>query len=234
MIALIGQKGNMAQLYDERGVVVPATEVRVGECVVVDKRTQERNGYEALQIGFGAVSKRKSSKPLLGSYKKAGVPPARSLQEIKVDKIADYKVGQKLGVGVFALGDTVHVTGVTRGRGFAGGLTRWGWLGGPSSPGDRRLNPARYHAWLNDSQESRLGRFGHESGAPAEGADARGPLWRGTGHHPEPVNRQARAGEGRTLRGRRDTGSSRQSGFDTEEVVARGLADHHRRGQGTG
>ena len=135
MIALIGQKGNMAQLYDERGVVVPATEVRVGECVVVGKRTQELNGYEALQIGFGAVSKRKSSKSLLGFYKKAGVPPARSLQEIEVDKIAEYQVGQKLGVGVFALGDTVHVTGITMGRGFTGGMKRWGWHGGPASHG---------------------------------------------------------------------------------------------------
>ena len=135
MIALIGQKGNMAQLYDERGVVVPATEVRVGECVVVGMRTQERNGYEALQIGFGSVSKRKSSKPLLGFYKKAGVPPARSLQEIEVDKVADYQVGQKLGVGVFALGDTVHVTGITKGRGFTGGMKRWGWHGGPASHG---------------------------------------------------------------------------------------------------
>jgi len=135
MIALIGQKGNMAQLYDERGVVVPATEVRVGECVVVGKRTQELNGYEALQIGFGTVSKRKSSKSLLGFYKKAGVPPARSLQEIQVDKIADYQVGQKLGVGVFALGDTVHVTGITMGRGFTGGMKRWGWHGGPASHG---------------------------------------------------------------------------------------------------
>ena len=135
MMALLGQKGNMIQLYDERGVVVPATEVRVGECVVVGKRTQERHGYEALQIGFGAVSKRKSSKSLLGFYKKAGVPPARSLQEIEVDKVADYQVGQKLGVGVFALGDVVHVTGVTRGRGFAGGVRRWGWHGGPASHG---------------------------------------------------------------------------------------------------
>lgn len=135
MIALIGQKGNMAQLYDERGVVVPATEVAVGECVVVGVRTRERHGYEALQIGFGAVSKRKSSKPLLGYYKKAGVPPARSLQEIKVDRTAEYKVGQKLGAGVFALGDKVHVTGVTRGRGFSGGVRRWGWHGGPASHG---------------------------------------------------------------------------------------------------
>ena len=135
MMALLGQKGNMIQLYDERGVVVPATEVWVGECVVVGKRTQERHGYEALQIGFGAVSKRKSSKSLLGFYKKAGVPPARSLQEIEVDKVANYQVGQKLGVGVFALGDMVHVTGVTRGRGFAGGVRRWGWHGGPASHG---------------------------------------------------------------------------------------------------
>lgn len=135
MIALIGQKGNMAQLYTDQGVVVPATEVKVGECVVVGKRTQELNGYEALQIGFGVVSKRKSSKSLLGFYKKAGVPPARSLQEIEVDRIADYQVGQKLGVGVFALGDTVHVTGITTGRGFTGGMKRWGWHGGPASHG---------------------------------------------------------------------------------------------------
>jgi len=135
VIALLGQKGNMTQLYTEQGVVVSVTEVRVGECVVVGKRTRERHGYEALQIGFGAVSKRKSSKPLLGSYKQAGVPPARSLREIKVDKIADYKVGQKLGADVFTLGDRVHVTGVTRGRGFSGGVRRWGWHGGPSSHG---------------------------------------------------------------------------------------------------
>lgn len=135
MMALLGQKGNMVQLYDEGGVVVPATEVMVGECVVVGKRTLDRHGYEALQIGFGTVSKRKSSKPLLGFYKKAGVPPARSLQEIKVDKIADYQVGQKLGVGALTLGDVVHVTGITRGRGFAGGVRRWGWHGGPASHG---------------------------------------------------------------------------------------------------
>jgi large subunit ribosomal protein L3 len=135
MMALLGQKGNMIQLYDERGVVVPATEVKVGECVVVGKRTHERHGYEALQIGFGVVSKRKSSKSLLGFYKKAGVPPARSLQEIEVDKTSDYQVGQKLGVGVFTLGDMVHVTGITRGRGFAGGVRRWGWHGGPASHG---------------------------------------------------------------------------------------------------
>jgi large subunit ribosomal protein L3 len=135
VITLIGQKGNMAQLYTEQGVVVPATEVKVGECVVIGKRTQELHGYEALQIGFGAASKRKSSKSLLGFYRKAGVPAARSLQEIQVGEIADYHVGQKLGVDLFAVGDTVHVTGITKGRGFTGGMKRWGWHGGPASHG---------------------------------------------------------------------------------------------------
>jgi len=135
MIALLGQKGSMTQLYDERGVVVPATEVKVGECVVVGKRTREQHGYEALQLGFGAASKRQSRKPLLGFYKKTGIPPARALREIQVDKTADFNVGQKLGVAVFAPGDTVHVTGVTRGRGFTGGVRRWGWHGGPGSHG---------------------------------------------------------------------------------------------------
>jgi large subunit ribosomal protein L3 len=133
--ALLGRKASMTQLYDERGVVVPATEVRVGECVVVGLRTQKRHGYEALQIGFGIASKRQSSKPLLGFYKKAGLPPARLVQEVRVGRTADYKVGQRLGVGSFALGDSVHVTGVTRGRGFAGGVRRWGWHGGPHSHG---------------------------------------------------------------------------------------------------
>jgi large subunit ribosomal protein L3 len=135
MMALVGQKGSMTQLYDEQGVVVPATEVRVGECVVVGKRTRDKHGYEALQIGFGAASKRQSRKPLLGFYKKVGVAPARALREIRVDKLDGFQVGQKLGADVFAKGDTVHVTGTTRGRGFSGGVRRWGWHGGPASHG---------------------------------------------------------------------------------------------------
>jgi large subunit ribosomal protein L3 len=135
VIALVGQKGNMTQLYTEQGVVMPVTEVKFGDCVVVGKRSQGRHGYEALQIGFGVPSKRRSSKSLLGFYRKAGVSPTRAMREIKVDRIDDFKVGQKLGVGVFTLGDTVQVSGVTRGRGFSGGVRRWGWHGGPSSHG---------------------------------------------------------------------------------------------------
>jgi large subunit ribosomal protein L3 len=135
MIALLGQKGGMVQLYDDRGTVVPVTEVKVGECVVVGKRTKAQHGYEALQIGFGTASRRQSSRALLGFFKKAGLEPCRRVQEIRVDRIADFEVGQKLGVSVFAPGDVVHVTGETRGRGFAGGVRRWGWSGGPSTHG---------------------------------------------------------------------------------------------------
>ena len=125
----------MTQLYGEQGEVVPATEVKVEDCIVVGKRTPDRHGYEALQVGFGVPSKRSSTKPRLGFFRKAGVSPNRSLREIRVDKVDEFKVGQKLDVGVFTLGDTVHVSGVTRGRGFSGGVRRWGWHGGPSSHG---------------------------------------------------------------------------------------------------
>jgi large subunit ribosomal protein L3 len=135
MIALLGQKRNMTQLYTEQGVVVPVTEIHVGECVVVRKRTRKTDGYEALQIGYGHVSKRKSTKPLAGYYKKAGVDPCQVLREIEVDKVDDFKVGDKLAASVFKPGDKVRVTGITRGRGFAGGMRRWGWHGGPGSHG---------------------------------------------------------------------------------------------------
>jgi large subunit ribosomal protein L3 len=135
MMALLGEKREMAQLYNEQGVAVPATEIHVGECVVVGKRSSGKHGYDALQIGYGATSKNKSTKPVLGFFKKAGVPAARVVREIRVDKLEDHKVGDKLGAGVFAVGDTVRVTGVTRGRGFSGGMRRWGWHGGPDSHG---------------------------------------------------------------------------------------------------
>jgi large subunit ribosomal protein L3 len=135
MIALIGQKRNMTQLYTDDGVVVPVTEIHVGECVVVRKRTMKTDGYEALQIGYGRTSKRKSNKAMAGHCRKVGVEPCQVLREIKVDKLDDFKVGDKLAASVFNPGDKVRVTGITRGRGFTGGMKRWGWHGGPASHG---------------------------------------------------------------------------------------------------
>ncbi|MEO0079860.1 MAG: 50S ribosomal protein L3 [candidate division WOR-3 bacterium] len=136
MIGLVGQKGTMTQLYDEKtGAVIPVTAIEVGECVVVGKRTVGRDGYNALQIGQGRPTKRQLTRPVAGVYKRAGVEPKRWLREVRVDNVDAYQVGQKLTVELFAPGDIVTVTGRTRGRGFSGGMRRWGWAGGPDSHG---------------------------------------------------------------------------------------------------
>ncbi len=135
MIGLIGQKGEMTQLYDERGRVMPVTAIEVGKCVVVGLRTKEKHGYCALQIGQGEPSKRQSIKPYEGQFKKAGVPVVRVVREFRMNSMEGFKVGQELTVDVLKPGDLVTVAGWTKGRGFAGGMKRWGWSGGPSSHG---------------------------------------------------------------------------------------------------
>jgi large subunit ribosomal protein L3 len=134
VIATLGQKGQMTQLYDEKGVVVPTTPIDVSTCVVVAKRTREEHGYAALQLGFGEPSKRATTKAVAGHLKKAGVAPVGWLCEVRAEP-EGYQVGQKLGADQFKAGDRISVTGVTRGRGFAGGMRRWGWHGGPASHG---------------------------------------------------------------------------------------------------
>ena len=135
MIAVIGEKGAMRQLYDEQGVVHPSTEIRIPGCVVVAKRTRVTHGYEALQLGSGRVSKSTMNKPYAGHFKRAGVETFGVLREVRVEKSDDYAVGQKLGVELFQPGDKVSVAGRTKGRGFTGGMKRWGWHGGPGSHG---------------------------------------------------------------------------------------------------
>jgi len=125
----------MCQLFDEQGTVRPVTAISVPDCIVVRKRTKQADGYEAIQLGLGPISKRHSTKPVLGHFKKAGVEPRDALREVSVDKIDDYSVGQKLGVDIFKPGDKVAVSGITRGRGFAGGMRRWGWHGGNKTHG---------------------------------------------------------------------------------------------------
>jgi large subunit ribosomal protein L3 len=135
MTEIVGHKGSMCQLFDEQGTVRPVTAISVPDCIVVRKRTKQADGYEAIQLGLGPISKRHSTKPVLGHFKKAGVEPRDALREVSVDKIDDYSVGQKLGVDIFKPGDKVAVSGITRGRGFAGGMRRWGWHGGNKTHG---------------------------------------------------------------------------------------------------
>ncbi len=135
MIGLIGHKGEMSQIYDEEGRVVPVTAIEVGKCVVVGLRSRERDGYCAVRIGQGSPSKRQLTKPYQGEFKKVGLQPVRFIHEFRVDDITEFKLGQELGVEIFKPGDLITVTGWTKGRGFAGGVKRWGWRGGPASHG---------------------------------------------------------------------------------------------------
>lgn len=137
-IGLIGKKVGMTQLFDERGKVVPVTVIEAGPCPVVQRKTAASDGYEAIQIGFREELKaKKVTKPLKGHFAKAKVAPLKHLREFRLELPAapEYAVGQVLTVSVFAVGEKVGVTGVSKGKGFQGGVKRWGYLGGPQTHG---------------------------------------------------------------------------------------------------
>jgi len=137
---LMGKKLGMTQIFDEVGRVIPVTVLQVGPCVVTDIKTNERDGYEALQMGFGD-SKRLNS-PQRGQRKAAGTS-SRFLREIKADDISGYEVGQVVDCSIFAVGARVDVTGQSKGKGFQGVVKRHGFAGGPKTHGqsDRHRAP---------------------------------------------------------------------------------------------
>ncbi|HZT09323.1 MAG TPA: 50S ribosomal protein L3 [Chloroflexota bacterium] len=128
---LLGKKLRMSRMVSGSGAVVGATLVSVGPCYVTQIKTPERDGYAAAQIGYGETAK--LSKPAAGHLK--GLPRLKHLREVPVDSEADLTVGQKLDVSVFAVGDTVDVAAVSKGRGFAGVVRRHGFGGGPKTHG---------------------------------------------------------------------------------------------------
>jgi large subunit ribosomal protein L3 len=135
MIGILGKKIGMTQVFDEEGNVVPVTLVQAGPCQVVQVRTADRDGYEAVQLGFDEIKKLKRvNKPMMGHFKKAGVPPYRVLREFPM---SGYEVGQTVTVEVFQKGDTVHVSGISKGKGFQGIMKRHGAHGGPASHGSK-------------------------------------------------------------------------------------------------
>lgn len=137
---LLGKKLGMTQIFDETGRVVPVTVLRVGPCVVTQLKTPERDGYEAVQVGF-EESKRLNS-PERGHRRAAG-SSSRHLREIKAEDISGYEIGQVLDCSMFTAGDRVDVTGVSKGKGFAGVVKRHGFAGGPKTHGqsDRHRAP---------------------------------------------------------------------------------------------
>lgn len=122
---IIGKKLGMTQLFDENGKVVPVTIIEAGPCTVVQKKTVESDGYQAVQLGFGEVSAKKVNKAAKGHFDKAEVAPKKTLREFRLDDIAAVNVGDILKADVFAAGDHVDVTGISKGKGYQGAIKRW-------------------------------------------------------------------------------------------------------------
>ncbi len=122
---LIGKKIGMTQIFDENGKMIPVTVVEAGPCVVVQKKTTENDGYEAVQVGYGDVKANKVTKPMGGHFKKADVAPKKVLKEFRLDDTSAVNVGDILKADIFAAGEYVDVVGKSKGKGTAGVIKRW-------------------------------------------------------------------------------------------------------------
>ncbi len=132
---ILGKKVGMTQVFKADGTVVPVSVIACGPCVVVQKKTKETDGYEALKVGYEDVRESLKNKPDQGQFKKAGIPVKRHLKEFKVDDISAYEVGQEVKADIFEVGQYVDVTGTSKGKGFQGVIARHGQHRGPMSHG---------------------------------------------------------------------------------------------------
>jgi large subunit ribosomal protein L3 len=135
MKGLLGKKLGMTQIFDEKGEVTPVTIIEAGPCYITQMKTHERDGYSAVQIGFEEVDQDRANKPSLGHLAKNDLPPLRYLREFRVADHEDLAEGQKIDAGLFETGDRVDVSGISKGRGFAGAMKRHGFGGGPKTHG---------------------------------------------------------------------------------------------------
>jgi len=137
---ILGRKLGMTQIVTESGRIQPVTVIEAGPCKVVQKKTVEKDGYNALQLGLLEKRVQLVSKPLKEHFAKAQVKPQRYLREIRLDDIGSYELGQTLSVDMFNEGDYVDITGVSKGKGTAGVMKRWGFRGGKASHGAEKIH----------------------------------------------------------------------------------------------
>jgi len=139
--AIVGKKLGMTQIFTDDGRLVPVTVIEAGPCTVVQKKTKEKDGYEAVQVGFDSLTENRAkkllNKPEAGHLKKAGAAPVRTLREFRFEDCAGYEVGQELKADQFAAGDVIDVTGTSKGHGFTGAIYRWNQHTGPMSHGSK-------------------------------------------------------------------------------------------------
>ena len=135
--AILGRKLGMTQIFTEEGQVVPVTVIETGNNVVIQNKTTESDGYNAVQLGFGEIKEKHLTKPLKGRFEKAGVEPVKFIREMRLAAPSEYKVGDKIGVDIFEAGQLVDVTGISKGKGFAGTVKRHGFARGPMGHGSK-------------------------------------------------------------------------------------------------
>jgi large subunit ribosomal protein L3 len=167
MKGILGTKLGMTQVFDESNRIVPVTVVKAGPCVVTQVRTDEKDGYQAVQLAFGAIDPRKVNKPETGHFAKAGVTPRRHIAELRTTDAGEYSVGQEITAEVFEGGSVVDVTGTTKGHGTAGVMKRHGFHGLGAGHGVQRKHrsPGSIGACATPSRVFKgvrmAGRMGH-------------------------------------------------------------------------
>ncbi|MBS1114107.1 MAG: rplC [Nitrospirae bacterium] len=162
MVGILGKKLGMTQIYTEDGKAYPVTVVEAGPCCVVQVKTLDNDGYEAVKIGFSEVKERKVNKPLLGSFKKAGVRPFKVLKELPMGGL---QVGEFITVKQFTKGDRISVSGISKGKGFQGVMKRHNFSGGPGShgsmfnraPGSIGASSYPSRVWKNQKMPGHMG-----------------------------------------------------------------------------
>ncbi len=137
MKGILGKKIGMTQVFNDEGEVVPVTVVKAGPCSVIQKKTEEVDGYNAVQLGFDEVKESRVNKPLKGHFEKYDVEPKKYIKELRSFDIDDLEPGDELTAEVFSPGDKVDVTGTSKGKGFAGTVKRWNFNTGPKTHGSR-------------------------------------------------------------------------------------------------
>ena len=123
---IIGKKLGMTQIFAENGAVIPVTVIEAGPCVVTQKKTTEKDGYDAIQVGYEDVSAKHVNKPVKGHFEKAGVQAKKHLKEFRLENAASFNVGDVIAADTFAQGEKVDITGITKGHGYSGAVKRWG------------------------------------------------------------------------------------------------------------
>lgn len=136
-MGLLGKKIGMTRIFDDAGNILPVTVVQAGPCPVVQVKREATDGYTALQLGYGAKREKRTTGPLKGHFKKAGVDPQRFVREFRIEDVEGFEIGKPVEVDIFEVGEKVDVVGVSKGRGFAGPMKRHHSSRGPESHGSR-------------------------------------------------------------------------------------------------